>query len=438
METLPPGPRTTLRTTLAVARAPMETMRRLRARYGDPFSLSTVNGMVVCTAEPELIREIFTAKDPELFETFANEALTPFVGRHSLLLLSGEPHREERRLLMPPFHGEQMRAYGEAMAAATRAAFEGLAPDQEFRALDVGQAISLEVIVRAVFGVDEGGRVREHTAAITSALEAALPIFMFAKALQRAPFGLGPWARYERRSARVDALLQAQIDRVRPRAQERSDILARMICARYEDGSAMSDQRIRDELRTLVIAGHETTAITLAWALEALHRDPAALERLLAELDGAGSDAPDELARLPFLGAVVDETLRLHPVVEVVFRRLRKPMRLGGYEVPAGVALAPAIGLVHAREDLYPNAGRFDPQRMIDRRPSPFEYLPFGGGARRCIGAAMAHYEARVVLGTALRSWRLELQERGAVATVRRNLTLGPKTGVRMRMVGRR
>ncbi|MFV8749482.1 cytochrome P450 [Nannocystaceae bacterium ST9] len=437
MPTLPPGPRSTLRTTFDIARKPYEAMLELRRRYGDPFSCSTINGPVVSTAEPELIRELFTHKDTALFEPFASAAMTPFFGASSLLLLEGEAHRRERKLLTPPFHGERMRTYGEIMASAARMAAKALAPGQAFTGLELGQRISLEVIVRAVFGVEDAARVHEHTDALIHTLDAALPIFMFATAFQKAPLGLGPWAKYRRASAKVDELLFRQIAEVRPRAAGREDILSLMLQARYEDGEPMSDEHVRDELRTLLIAGHETTAITLAWALERVHRDPAVLERLLAELDGSEGSA-EALAKLPYLGAVIDETLRLSPVVEVVFRKLARPWRFGGYDLPAGVAIAPAINLVHMREDLYPEPERFRPERMLERKPGPFEYLPFGGGHRRCIGAAFAHYEARIALGTVLREWSLALREPGPVAVVRRSVTLGPKTGVRMAMLGPR
>lgn len=437
MPTLPPGPRSKLLTTVDVALRPLAAMSRWRSRYGDPFLCRTFNGTVVSTAEPELIREVFTAKDPELFVPFASAALAPFFGAESLLLLHGEPHRRERKLLTPPFHGERMRAYGEIMVEAARAAAAALAPGQPFLGLDLGQRISFEVIVRAVFGVEDPARVAEYTDALVRTLDAALPIFMFDRSFQKAPFGLGPWAKFQRASADVDALLYRQIAEVRPEAEQREDILSLMLAARYEDGEPMSDGHVRDELRTLLIAGHETTAITLAWALERIHRDPAVLERLLAELDGSDGSA-EALAKLPYLGAVVDETLRLCPVVEVVLRKLAKPWHFAGYDLPAGVAIAPAIILVHMREDLYPEPTRFRPERMLERKPGPFEYLPFGGGHRRCIGAAFAHYEVRVALGTVLRGWSLALREPGPVEVVRRSITLGPKTGVRMAMVGAR
>lgn len=434
MDALPPGPRSTLWTSFAVMRDPIDAMTRARDRYGDPFTLPLAHGNLVLTADPRLAREIFAIHDIDLFDSFGSTTLVPLFGQRSLLLMDGEPHRRERKLLMPPFHGERMRAFGETMAEAARQAVAAIAPGQEFRALDLGLRISLEVIVRAVYGVEERALVERHTRALVAMLDAALPIFMAAEAFQRAPFGLGPWARFLRRSDAVDRLLYAQIDRVRERAGERDDILSMMLAARYDDGSRMADRDIRDELRTLLIAGHETTATTFAAALEELHRPENAhvRARLLAEL-AAASDAPEELARLPYLGAVIDETLRLHPVVEMVLRRLKRPWRLGDHELPVGTAVGVALPLVHRRADLYPDPTRFEPQRMLDRKPGASEFVPFGGGNRRCLGAALSLYELRIALAVTLRAAILQLREPGPVPIVRRRITLGPATGVRMR-----
>ncbi|WAS89675.1 cytochrome P450 [Nannocystis punicea] len=436
MPSLPPGPRSTLLTSFAVMREPLGAMTRARDQFGDPFTLPLAHGKLVLTADPRLAREIFAIQDVELFDTFGSTTLVPLFGQHSLLLMAGEPHRRERKLLLPPFHGERMRAFSETMAEAARRAIAAVAPDQEFLALDLGLRISLDVIVRAVYGVEEGALVERHTQAIVAMLDAALPIFNAAEIFQRAPFGLGPWARFLRRSDDVDRLLYEQIDRVRDRAGERDDILSMMLSARYEDGSRMTDRDIRDELRTLLIAGHETTATTFASALEELHRPENAhvLARVHDELAQA-PDAPEELARLPYLGAVIDETLRLHPVVEMVLRRLRRPWRLGDYELPAGTAVGVALPLVHQRADLYPDPTRFHPQRMLDRKPGASEFVPFGGGIRRCLGAALSLHELRIALAVTLRAATLDLREPGPVPIVRRRVTLGPQTGVRMRRV---
>jgi len=435
---LPPGSTATLRNTYRFAVRPYETLRDMRDRYGDPFSATALNGRLVLTAEPELIREIFAVRDVDLFGVFATDATTPILGAQSILTMVGEPHRRERKLLMPPFHGERMRAYGEMMVEAARRSFARLAPAEPFVAIDRTTEISLEAIVRAVFGVSDPESFDLWRQTIRATLETAKPIFLFSKATQVAPFGLGPWAKYQRAQREADRLLFEQIERMRPQAAGREDILSRMLEARYEDGGSMSDQHIRDELGTLLIAGHETTAITLAWALYAVHRHPEVKARLHAELDAAGDAPPDEIAKLPYLNAVVDETLRRYPVVEAVFRLLEKPWSLGGWEIPAGVSIAAAIALVHRREDIYPEPDAFRPERFLDGKPGPHEYLPFGGGHRRCIGAAFSHYESCLALATVLREFELELREPGEVAVARRNVTLGPKGGVRMRMVGRR
>lgn len=391
MSTLPAGSSATLRNTYGFAVRPYETMRAMRDRYGDPFFASALNGELVLTAEPELIREVFANQDGELFGVFATDATIPLLGSHSLLTMVGEPHRRERRLLQPPFHGERMRSYGTTMIEAARRAFTGIEPGQRFVALERTTDISLEAIVRAVFGVEERARVEMWQRSIRATLEAAKPMFLFSKATQRAPFGLGPWARYLRASRESDRLLYEQIERTRRDAAGREDILSLMLGARYEDGEAMSDQHIRDELRTLLIAGHETTSIALAWALYAVHRYPAVKAKLLDELDAAGPDpAPDELAKLTYLRAVIDETLRRFPVIEAVFRVLRKPWSFAGYDLPAGMSIGVAILLVHRREDLYPDPDAFRPERFLEKRPGPHEYLPFGGGNRRCIGAAFS------------------------------------------------
>jgi cytochrome P450 len=436
---LPPGSRATLLNTVRFAARPFETLRDMRARYGDPFYSQTLNGNMVITAEPELIREVFGNRDTELFEVFAGSAMEPLFGTQSVLTLHGEPHKQERKLLTPPFHGERMRTYGAVMVEATRRAFARFAPGQSLVAIQQATDISLEVIVRTVFGMDTPETVEQTERALRRTIEAVRPVFLFSKAMQVAPFGLGPWAAYERASAEADRLLYEQIARTRPHAAGREDILSLLLEARYDDGSAMTDSHIRDELRTLLVAGHETTAITLAWALYRVHRNPEIKRRLIAEIDALGSDpSPDALAKLPYLGAVIDETLRLHPVIEIVFRVLRKPWQFAGYDLPAGIAIALAIWTVHRRDDIYPNSELFDPERFLTRKPKPHEYLPFGGGNRRCLGAAFAHYEACLALGTIMREFELELAEPTEVPMSRRNLTLGPKTGVRMRMIGAR
>ena len=439
MAKLPPGPRFRVPTTYEIATRPVAHLLEWFEEYGDPMLLRALNGDVFTTADPELIKQIFANRDPDLFRPFAVEATEPIFGDRSVLAMFGDEHKRERKLLMPPFHGERMRAYGTVMTEAARQAFAAIGPGEEFLGLDVGTAISLEAIIRAVFGVTGDELLAQHRRAVAGTLDAVKPAFIFTKKLQVAPFGLGPWAAYEKISREFDDLLYAQIEAVRGQTEGREDILSLMLEARYEDGEAMTDKHIRDELRTLLFAGHETTALTLAWALFSIHHYDGVLERLREEVDGAGDDPdPEELARLPYLGAVVDETLRRFPIVEIVFRVLRKPWTFGGYDLPEGMSVAAAIPAVHLSPKIYPEPYEFRPERFLDGKPKPYEYLPFGGGNRRCIGAAFSLFESRVALATALREFEFELLDTEVPAIERRSVTLGPAGGVRLRMVGRR
>lgn len=410
-------------------RAPLDAPTDWYARYGDPFMIRAINGDVVMTAEPERIREIFAA-DPSLFDPFAAHAIAPLTGPASLLVLKGKPHRAERKLLMPPFHGARMRAYGEMMAEVAKRRFAAAATGQPFDALKVTQAISLEVILRAVLGL-RPDQVDGVAAQVVQTVDGISPVFLFAPFLQVRALGLTPWDRHVARHEALDALMQARIDELRA-GELGEDILSLMISARYEDGSAMHDEHIKDELRTLLVAGHETTALSLAWALDAVHRNPRVQERLVEELRTA-NESPEAFSRLPWLDAVCKETLRLYPVVPEVMRTLNRPWHFAGYDLPKGTSVGASVHLTHYNPELYPEPLSFKPERFNKRSYSPFEYLPFGGGHRRCIGAAFANFELRVVLAVALRGQRFECVRPEAPKVVRRNITLAPERGVLLR-----
>jgi cytochrome P450 len=422
----PPGPRGRLANTIALTRHPLDAPPEWLTRYGDPFTVRAVNGDVVMTADPVHIKTLFGA-DPELFEAFAAHAVAPVTGPDSLLVLSGARHRQERRLLMPPFHGDRMRAYAQLMADAAAQRLAAADRKAAFNLQGVTQGLSLDVILRAVLGLplDAVGDFRQR---VLDTVDGVSPLMLFFPFLQRGFFGMSPWDRFQARFAELDAELQAHIERVRA-AGPGEDILSLMLAARYEDGEPMPDSAIRDELRTLVIAGHETTALSLAWAIDALHRHPAALARLQAEVDAAPDD-PAAWAELPYLDAVCKETLRLYPILTEVLRTLVRPWHFAGYDLPAGATVSASIHLTHRRPDLYPEPEAFRPERFLERKFSPFEYLPFGGGHRRCLGAAFAHFEMKVVLAYALRTYRFRLTSTQAPRPVRRNLTLAPEGGV--------
>ena len=422
-----------LRTSLGVLRAPLRFYREQLARHGDPFVASSLNGKIVVTASQEGARQLLTAP-PETFGIFAPEAAASLLGATSLLLQHGAPHRRKRKLLMPAFHGDRMRSYGEAIAQATRRHFVcGLEAGQEFVAQERAVALSLEVIVRVVFGVTDDDEVAEVSGAIERLLAAFKPIFLFSPATQIAPFGLGPWAKVERLRGELDRLLYDRI--ARARSQEGGeDILGMLIQATDEDGEAMGDEELRDELLTLLTAGHETTALALSWALYHLHRDPTCAQRLRQELADHDDVALAEIPRLPWMKAVVQETLRLHPVLPDFLRYLERPMVLLGHEIPAGHSVAIATTVMHHDPEIYEDPMRFRPARFLDSSPPKWAYFPFGGGHRRCIGAAFASFEMSIALAEILRHMELELMEDAPVPSVRRNITMGPETGVRMRV----
>lgn len=433
---LPAGPRNRLLSTFKVLRSPFVDLPRWARRYGDPFTLPTVNGTVVMTGDPALVKTIFAA-NPEIYAPWAVQAIAPILGPGSVLILEGQPHTRERKLLMPPLHGDRMRAYADTMAQVATRRLAQAEDASRVIGIDLMQSISLDVITRAVFGAedDAGAQALEH--AVLDMIASASPLLFFMPFVQRDFGGFGPWARFKRAHRRLDDLLQQQV--VRARRQPREDLCSLLVHARYEDGEPMSDAHVRDELRTMLFAGHETTAITLAWILDLLHRHPAWLERVRAEVDALGPDpAPEAYTKLAALDAVCKEAMRLYPIVTEVLRVLRAPLRLGDREIPSGTGVSACILLVHRREELYPEPEAFRPERFLERRFSPFEYLPFGGGDRRCLGAAFASFEMRIVLGCALSRYDVVLLDEHTPQPVRRNVTLAPSGGVPLRLRARR
>ncbi|WP_437960203.1 cytochrome P450 [Sorangium sp. So ce119] len=428
MSHLPRGPQGRLRTTYQFLTRPLEFLFRCADTYGDVFNMPMYNGDVVIAGSAASVQDVMTAP-PETFVPYAVKSIASLLGEHSLLMLSGERHRRERKLLTPPFHGDRMRAYAAIMADTAARRFAEAARAPRAVAQEITQAISLDVIIRAVFGVEEPHRTRAFARAVVAMGDAVTPALAFLPLLQRELGGFGPYARFRRRVEALEALFRDQIERAR--ATPGDDILSLLVSARYDDGSAMSDQAIFDQLRTLLFAGHETTALALAWALDHVHRDPGVLARLRDEIDALGPEPdPERLAALPYLDAVCKEALRLYPIATEVPRLVAQPFRLGEHELQPGTGVAPCILLVHHRPELYPEPSRFRPERFLERKFSPFEYLPFGGGNRRCIGAAFAMFEMKIVLGVALSAWQFRLLDERPPRPARRNVTLGPAGGV--------
>ncbi|HFE45684.1 MAG TPA: cytochrome P450 [Nannocystis exedens] len=433
-----PGPRGRTRPTLRIVRNPSLWYHRWLETYGDPFLVRALNGDVVVTASETNIKTIFTAR-PHVFGAFASETMRSLLGEGVILAMSGSAHLRERKLLLPPFHGARMRAYGEQIIGVAERLSASMMGSERFLALEVGREISREVILRAVFGVDDVHEVEETAVALSEYVDALHPLLFFSQRTHRSFLGRGPWARLQRRSTVVDHLLYAQIHRRRALAAKGlkvgDDIMSMLLQARYEDGEQMRDRHLRDTLLTLLFAGHETTSVAIAWGLYHLYTHPNVLTRLREELAGLGDPSPDEIAELPYLKAVCQETLRMHPVVPDVVRMVREELELDGCTVPAGIGISIPTCVVHSDPKIYPEPDRFRPERFLEAKPGMWSWLPFGGGHRRCIGAAFAMYELALVLATIVRRYDVEVCESRPVVPKRRSLTMGPSTGVRMRRV---
>lgn len=437
MATLPPGPKLpALLQVLRWIRQPIGFMEECVRRYGDCFTLRFPSyPPLVFFSDPEAVKEIFTGDPEQLRAGQANAVLESLLGPHSLLLLDGARHRRERRLMMPPFHGERMQLYGEVMREITDRSIESWPLGQPFPIHSQMQGITLDVILRTVFGIDEGAdlaRLRDRLTQLLS-IAAAHPLLQ----IPWLQIDLGPltaWRRLMQVSREVDHILFAEFARRRADSHtERTDVLTLLLAARDEAGQPMSDAELRDEMITLLLAGHETTATSLAWVFHRILQHPDVLEKLRAELCqvvGSGPVTPQHLTKLEYLDATIKETQRLNPIIPLVGRRLQAPQRIGGRDLPAGVVAAPCIYLTHRRPDLWPDPERFTPERFLDKRPSPYEFFPFGGGVRHCLGAAFAMYEMKIVIAQVLSRVGLRAAPGYTVRIVHRTVTFAPSEGM--------
>ncbi|MGY4098153.1 cytochrome P450 [Nocardia sp. R16R-3T] len=413
-----------------------------REREGDPFYVRFPGfGAVLFTGTADGARELFRAPI-RLLEPPRPNPIEPLVGSASLILAAGERHRRDRALLAPAFHGARIRAYGELIRESTLAEICGSTgesrpawtPGTRIDSRAAARAITLRVILAAVFGVDGHEHRAEYTAAVAEFLTTYSGPLMLVPALRRGLFGRAPWDRFLTARERLDELILTDIARRRPVAAG-ADILGLLLATSYDDGTAITDDDLCQQLRALLVAGHETTATSLVWALFHLHREPAALRRLRAELHAAGPDATAlELAKLPFLDAVCQETLRLHPAVPIVLRRLTGPFALRGVELAAGDTMGLAVSLLHSDPAVWTDPELFRPERFIERTYRPHELAPFGGGHRRCVGASLADFELRIVLATILTRLRLRLPPRyargRAPLSVPHNIATGPHRSI--------
>ncbi|MBD2165714.1 cytochrome P450 [Calothrix membranacea FACHB-236] len=439
---LPSGSRKSqLLQTIKIILQPIKNLENLRQRYGDIFYSEFASfPPQLIISDPKAIQEIFTA-DSKLFESGAgNQVIQPLVGANSLILLDGDRHVQQRKLLMPPFHGERMRAYGQIIRDITAQVTSQWAIGKPFVARSSMQEISLQVILRSVFGLEEGERYQQIKQILVEMLNTfntpLSAILLFFKSLQKDLGPWSPWGKFVRRRQLLDKLLYQEIQERRKQGKsDGEDILSLLMSARDEAGQPMSDVELRDELMTMLFAGHETTAIALAWALYWIHYLPEVREKLLQELNSIDMVNADPMAisQLPYLNAVCSETLRIYPVAFFAFPRiLRNDMQFIGYDLPKGMYLSICIYLTHQRSDIYPEPKRFRPERFLERQFSPYEFIPFGGANRRCLGAAFAMFEMKLVLANILSQYSLELLDKVPLQPVRRGIVFAPPGGVRL------
>jgi cytochrome P450 len=420
----PPGPRApSLAQALNYGRDPLGFLARHQRRFGDIFTIRfPYYGRVVYVAEPGLVKAVFTG-DPSVFH--AGEAnktvLEPALGPNSVLTLDDAPHMRQRKLLLPPFHGERVRRYGELIVEMTRREMESWPVGEPFAIRPHTQRITLAVIMRAVFGVHDEDRLARFERLIDEFTHRVDPITRYP--FMRRAFGrFSPWAKFVPAREALDAFIYEEISlrRAEPGYEQRDDVLSLLLGARDEDGEPMSDEELRDEMITVLGAGHETTATGLAWAVERLVRNPGVLARLRDSLAAGEED---------YLNATVKEVLRSRPVIVDVARKLTAPAAIGGYELPAGTFVLPAIAALHQREDVFPAPAEFRPERFLEAKADNYAWIPFGGGVRRCIGAAFAEYEMRTILREFVERADLRATSPKPERVRVRHITLAPAKG---------
>jgi cytochrome P450 family 135 len=423
----PPGSRApAVAQAISYARDPLGFLAKRQRRYGDIFSVRfPFFGRVVYVARPDLVKEVFTGS-PSVFHAGEANAtvLEPALGPHSVLTLDDEPHIRQRKLLLPPFHGERIERYGELIVEMTRREMESWPLGEPFAMRPHTQRITLAVIMRAVFGVHDEARLERFERLIDDFAHRVGVITSFP--FLRRNFGPGsPWPRFLRSREALDEFIYEEIRlrRAEPGHEERDDVLSLLLGARDEDGEAMDDRELRDELVTVLGAGHETTATGLAWAVERLTRNPEVLAKLRDSVAAGEED---------YLNATVKETLRARPVIVDVARRLTAPATVGGYELARGQFVLPAIAALHYREDTFPEPNEFRPERFLDAKVDNYAWIPFGGGVRRCIGAAFAEYEMRTILREFVERAELRAVDQKPEPVRVRNITLAPAKGTRV------
>lgn len=398
-------------------------------------------------SKPQALQQMLSQDTGKVFSSpgEVNAMLAPLLGNNSMILVSGHTHRRRRQMVTPPFHGERLKVFGDLILTITEEVMAEVPSDRAFSARMVMQRLTMRVILEAVFGMHQSDRYRTLEKLLADRLNmTATPLTslsLFFPALQKDWGAWSPGRRIKHLSTATDEILFAEIqERRNTGVADRSDILSLLMAAQDENGDSMGNEELRDELMTLLMAGHETTATALTWALYWLHRHPAAIAQIRAELATVPTPwDPMAILRLPYLTAFCNEVLRIHPIAMLTFpRRVEQPVTLLGYDLQVGDLLMGSIYLLHQREDLYPNPQVFRPERFLEREFSPYEFMPFGGGVRRCVGSALALYEMKLALAQMVEHWDLSLETQGTLKPHRRGLTLGPNGEVMVRKVAAR
>ncbi|MGR3274493.1 cytochrome P450 [Acaryochloris marina NIES-2412] len=427
---------------------PLGYMNTNFSRFGDMFKAQVPSGSDepwVLINNPKVLQYILTHDTGKEFTApgEVNSLLAQVMGWQNLILLSGKQHQHRRRLVMPPFHGERLNVYGQVIRQITLDLLQQWPIDTTLDMRELMQKITMRVILQVVFGMHEGERYLQIEHLLHSRLSiTASPItsaIIFLPWLQQDFGSWSPGHRFLEFAAQTDQLLFTEIQERRANLDsDRPDILSLLLAATDEEGKGLTDQDLRDELMALLAAGHDTTATALAWAIYWIHALPEVKEKLMAELDTmTNPQDPAEFLRLPYLAAVCNETLRIHPIAMVTFpRRVKVPLKLGGYTLEPGTLVVGSIHSLHQREDLFPNPKQFCPERFLQNQFSPYEYMPFGGGVRRCVGAALAQYELKIILGTMLTQFSFDLLNRKMVQPGRRGITSGPITPILIQKQG--
>ena len=427
---------------------PVGYMENAVLKYPDIFSANIFNSenKLVFVNHPQAIQEILT-NDRKKFSAPGeyNGILKPLIGDYSVIMLDGENHRKRRQLVMPSFHGERMKAYGDLIVNLTKKVMDSIALNQHFLARSAMQEISMQVILQSVFGLYDGTRcqqLKDLMGKMSEIFKSPFSSsFLFFPFLQKDLGAASPWGSFLRQRSSVDQLIYAEIAERRENPDpNRIDILSLLMSARDEQGQGLTDKELRDELMTLLFAGHETTATAMAWGLYWSQHIPETNEKILSEINKLGeNNDPVSLSKLPYLTAFCNETLRINPVAMLTFPRVaQEQVEILGYQIEPQTIIMGCIYLVHHREELYPQSKQFKPERFLERQFSPYEFMPFGGGVRRCLGEALAIFEMKLVIATILSNYQLSLIDSKPEIPRRRGVTLAPAKGVKMVITGKR